>query len=168
MLAFAGKNRKKEAVSSHTRNGFLLIQLSSSMALSIAGRYFSGQSCTLYFTRWHCSVSFCRSLGLKYFSAGRLHRWNSVPSAAYLGLLLLIRCSPDSGDRPRFSPQAPCGTSPAFPAPPSRRHQRFQSWGIVRLLPYNNHPAPLYSSSMVLGMMNKIIQRHFIVSIETQ
>ena len=78
MLAFAGinqKNIKQEAASSHTGNGFYLSSfISSSMALSIAGRYFSGQSCTLYFTRWYCSVSCFRSSGLKYFSAGNLHR----------------------------------------------------------------------------------------------
>lgn len=43
---------KQEAASSHTGNGsYLSSFISSSMARSIAGRYLSGQSCTLYFTR---------------------------------------------------------------------------------------------------------------------
>lgn len=43
---------KQEAASSHTGNGsYLSSFISSSMALSIAGRYLSGQRCTLYFTR---------------------------------------------------------------------------------------------------------------------
>ena len=127
--------------------------ISSSMALPIAGRYVSEHSYTFYFTRCHCSVSSCRSAELKYFSAGRLHRWNSCTTSGIHGIVAFHSMfARYRGSTPIF-PQTLFGAFPTFHGPLSRQSQRFQSRALLYLLPYFYHLPPLYSSSIGLGMM---------------